>query len=150
MPSADLAVKLNSDASSSVSQPTLRYNFWYQWRAVISATSLLTCLALTIFSVPQIQRGSAVDIAAHVMGWLCFLAAVTIRLWATLYLGGRKGRAVISEGPYSMCRNPLYIGTFLVVLSQVFFLESLTMALGMVLPVIIYMIGVVPAEEQYL
>lgn len=153
MPPAEIALKLNSEVPSSSSQgnaPTLRFNFWYQWRAVISATSLLSCLALTVLSVPVIERGSALDRVSHAVGWICFLAAISIRLWATLYLGGRKGRAVICDGPYSVCRNPLYIGTFLVILSQVFFFESLTLAAGMVLPIIVYLVGVVPAEEHYL
>ena len=41
------------------------------------------------------------------------LALVTIgiggRLWATLYIGGRKSAVVVSTGPYSITRNPLYL-----------------------------------------
>lgn len=154
MSHAHAALKLDSDSSTSAAAagpaPTLRFNFWFQWRAVISATSLLTCLALTVLSTPYVERGSWIDIATRAAGWLCFLSAVTIRMWASLYLGGRKGRMVICDGPYSVCRNPLYIGTLLLILSQVFFLQSLTLAVGMILPVIIYAIGVVPAEEHYL
>src|SRR5262249_52734718 len=119
MSTSEIASNLNSSfpqAATPVqnSAPTLRFNFWYQWRAVISATSLLTCLVLTVLSAPRIEPGSWADIAFHAGGWICFITAVSIRLWATLYLGGRKGRTVICDGPYSVVRNPLYIGTFLV------------------------------------
>ena len=31
------------------------------------------------------------------------------RLWSTLYIGGRKSAEVVTGGPYSMTRNPLYV-----------------------------------------
>jgi protein-S-isoprenylcysteine O-methyltransferase Ste14 len=143
-------VPANVGSRNAVPSPTLRVSFWYQWRAVISATSLLTCLALTVLSPARIERGSWADLGFHAAGWLCFFAAIAIRLWATAYLGGRKGRAVVCDGPYSMVRNPLYIGTLCIILSQICFFESLTFACGIVLPLIVYMLGVVPAEEHYL
>jgi protein-S-isoprenylcysteine O-methyltransferase Ste14 len=33
------------------------------------------------------------------------------RTWCTLYIGGRKKRELISKGPYSVVRNPLYLFT---------------------------------------
>jgi protein-S-isoprenylcysteine O-methyltransferase Ste14 len=35
---------------------------------------------------------------------LCMLG----RTWCTLYIGGRKNHALVADGPYSICRNPLY------------------------------------------
>jgi hypothetical protein len=31
------------------------------------------------------------------------------RAWASLYIGGRKSSEVVSVGPYSITRNPLYV-----------------------------------------
>lgn len=75
---------------------------------------------------------------------------LAIRLWATLYIGGRKAKGVIDLGPYSVCRNPLYWGTVMVLLSQVLLFKSAIFAVGMIVPVVIYLLGVVPAEEAYL
>ena len=36
-------------------------------------------------------------------------AAILGRLWCTLYIGGKKSGAVVSAGPYSIMRNPLYL-----------------------------------------
>jgi protein-S-isoprenylcysteine O-methyltransferase Ste14 len=45
------------------------------------------------------------------LGVLMIVAAVLIRLWATLYIGGRKNATVVRDGPYSICRHPLYLGS---------------------------------------
>jgi len=31
------------------------------------------------------------------------------RMWCTLYIGGRKSTQIVTQGPYSVSRNPLYV-----------------------------------------
>ena len=43
------------------------------------------------------------------IGLALILIGIAGRLWATLYIGGRKSAEVVSTGPYSITRNPLYL-----------------------------------------
>ncbi|MCE8508751.1 isoprenylcysteine carboxylmethyltransferase family protein [Ruegeria pomeroyi] len=44
----------------------------------------------------------------EVTGVFLVIAAVLGRFWSILYIGGRKNSEVMQDGPYSMCRHPLY------------------------------------------
>ena len=47
-----------------------------------------------------------------VLAGLALIAVgIAIRLWATLYIGGRKSSSLVRQGPYSITRNPLYVGS---------------------------------------
>ncbi|MBE7182969.1 MAG: isoprenylcysteine carboxylmethyltransferase family protein [Methylobacterium mesophilicum] len=42
-------------------------------------------------------------------GTILIVLGIGGRLWSTLYIGGRKSAEVVSTGPYSITRNPLYV-----------------------------------------
>jgi protein-S-isoprenylcysteine O-methyltransferase Ste14 len=107
------------------------------------------CVAV-LFSTPHSLEGSWMDFVFDQVAWFMFFAGAAFRWWATLYIGGRKTFDLISEGPYSLCRNPLYLGTFLMVFSMAVFLESLTLMVGLTLAAWIYLSTTVPVEEERL
>lgn len=56
-------------------------------------------------------RSSWDEIAAEQVGHLgtSFIwIGIVGRLWSILYIGGHKAHSIITEGPYSVMRNPLY------------------------------------------
>ncbi|MBX9803287.1 MAG: isoprenylcysteine carboxylmethyltransferase family protein [Caulobacteraceae bacterium] len=83
-------------------------------------------------------------------GLLLILTAIVGRAWCSLYIGGRKTSELVQEGPYSLCRNPLYsfsiIGTF-GALAQT---GSLLLALAFTGLTVLIFIPVVRQEEVYL
>lgn len=44
-------------------------------------------------------------------GIALILVCIAGRTWCTLYIGARKKRELVTIGPYSVCRNPLYAFT---------------------------------------
>lgn len=50
------------------------------------------------------------------IGVIFVIAGVLGRLWSTLYIGQRKNRHLITTGPYSITRNPLYVSSMLAIL----------------------------------
>ncbi|MEX2120288.1 MAG: isoprenylcysteine carboxylmethyltransferase family protein [Pirellulales bacterium] len=101
-------------------------------------------------STPLIEWPSWGPVGTQTAGWLVFLCGAAVRFWATLYVGGRKGVSLVHEGPYSICRNPLYLGTCLIAMSAAIMLGSLTLAAGVSLVAMFYAMATVPAEERFL
>jgi len=105
---------------------------------------------LTAISVPLVKEETVADFLFGMAGWATFCAGALFRWWATLYVGGRKDFELAVDGPYSVCRNPLYLGTFLLTLSIAFFLHSATFAIGLLIATPLYLSITVPWEEQQL
>jgi hypothetical protein len=88
--------------------------------------------------------------SATPVAWGSFLAGAALRFWATLYVGGRKERELVTDGPYSICRHPLYVGSLLLGVSAGLFLESPLFLTALLLVVMLYMHATVPVEEAVL
>jgi protein-S-isoprenylcysteine O-methyltransferase Ste14 len=52
---------------------------------------------------------SPVRAAIEWTGLALLAVCIAGRTWCALYIGGRKTRELVTVGPYSLCRNPLYL-----------------------------------------
>lgn len=127
-----------------------RRSWWVRMRGQIAIAVLLPFIIAAVCSKPWFPLDAWPAVVLRGLGWACFLAGAAMRFWATLYIGGIKGKLLVSEGPYSLCRNPLYLGTALLAVSLVFFLQSLIFAAGLLLAGAIYFGITIPAEEKSL
>lgn len=98
----------------------------------------------------ELAPGTWGGLALDVAGWLCFLAGVFLRLSSIVFVGGRKGKSLVTNGPYSCCRNPLYLGSLMIALSATLLLHSVTAVAGILLAGIFYVTVVIPSEEKQL
>jgi protein-S-isoprenylcysteine O-methyltransferase Ste14 len=64
-------------------------------------------------------------------GALLIIAGVLGRFWSILYAGGRKNELVLQDGPYSICRHPLYLFSTIAVLGFGLFLGSFIVAFAL-------------------
>ncbi|HEY3347429.1 MAG TPA: isoprenylcysteine carboxylmethyltransferase family protein [Nitrospirota bacterium] len=123
------------------------YSFFERKRKPVSRLFMLVCLLLVLFTAPSWQRGSAIDIAFEVSGILLVLAGVSGRLWATMYIGGRKNAELVMSGPYSMCRNPLYLFSFIAGIGISLLLKNVALLAVFVVGFSIYYPLVIRSEE---
>ncbi|MDQ6435673.1 isoprenylcysteine carboxylmethyltransferase family protein [Mesorhizobium sp. LHD-90] len=74
-------------------------------RLVLAVAIGLLCLLLVFSGSPHSELTHE-RIEAH--GLVLILIGIGGRLWSVLYIGGRKSAEIVTAGPYSMVRNPLY------------------------------------------
>ncbi|MGO8746902.1 MAG: methyltransferase family protein [Thermoguttaceae bacterium] len=73
-----------------------------------------------------------------------------MRWWATLYIGGRKSVELISDGPYSISRNPIYCGTFLLTVAVGVLAQSVAFLFAVILVAMAYVVLTTTIEEEKL
>lgn len=76
--------------------------------------------------------------------------AVVGRIWCTLYIGGRKNDELVTEGPYSMTRNPLYLFSLLGFLGIAFCTRSISFSVGVIAFFVLVYPSVIGSEEAHL
>lgn len=146
-----LANSVDSTASSFQDRaPPMSATFRYRCRMHFTLLVLLVAWIGAGFSPTFAQAGSLSAILADYFGWLMFFGGLCLRFWSTRFIGGRKSREVVCYGPYSLTRNPLYVGTFMMILSLAFLLKSPTFAAATAIVIAYYCVAVVPLEERLL
>ena len=91
--------------------------------------ALIPIAFCALFGWRSWQDESVTDFVVEWSGYAFLLAGMGIRLWSILYIGGRKAAELVTDGPYSLCRNPLYIGTVLLTIGASLCFENLLMLL---------------------
>jgi protein-S-isoprenylcysteine O-methyltransferase Ste14 len=66
----------------------------------------LAAAAVVLVAQPALA-GDAHEIV-EMLGVGCVLACIAGRMWTILYVGAKKNAELVTGGPYSMTRNPLY------------------------------------------
>jgi len=139
-----------SEIRPSPSGVEVRTSFSFKNRGLIGALILGPIAFGAAFSPAAIPEASPLAWELNCVAWSFFLLYITIRIWATLFIGGNKDLRLQTDGPYSVSRNPLYIGSLCYALSLACMLKSTTFAVAVILVFVIYMSFVVRAEEHFL
>lgn len=69
----------------------------------------LLCLPALFFSASAWPETGLVVFMIEDTGAFLIIVAVFGRTWCTLYIGGRKRVELVTSGPYSIVRHPLYL-----------------------------------------
>jgi protein-S-isoprenylcysteine O-methyltransferase Ste14 len=124
-------------------------NIFRKFRTLISRLFSIIIVVLLIISTSR-WEGSYWDGIIFFAGAALAAVAIIGRLWSTLYVAGYKSQTLITVGPYSMCRNPLYFFSLLGMLGVGLASETFTIPLLMLLFYSIYYPFTIAYEERKL
>ncbi len=86
----------------------------------------------------------------EVSGVFLIIGGVLGRFWAILYIGAMKNQAVMQDGPYSICRHPLYLFSTMGVVGFGLMLGSLVLTAFLGLSVFLILSATAAREEMFL
>jgi protein-S-isoprenylcysteine O-methyltransferase Ste14 len=78
-------------------------------RVIVSRIFGFAILMLLVFTGHSFSQNGIVDMLFEIFGLFLLSVCSLGRLWALMYISGNKKRLLITDGPYSMVRNPLYV-----------------------------------------
>jgi protein-S-isoprenylcysteine O-methyltransferase Ste14 len=91
--------------------PSFSKRFAHQ-RILWSRLILVVTLFIAIFSGPPAYLSSLVLDVFELTGYVMLCSATLWRVWCLVFIGGTKDGLLSQIGPYSVVRNPLYLGNF--------------------------------------
>ena len=119
-------------------------------RMFLSRLLLVGLCIYVILSRPPVFISPWIADALGLVGLVLVVIAAFGRIWCLSFVAGRKNDVLISEGPYSVTRNPLYAFSFLGIVGFGLVVENPALALGLSVLFFAYYPFVVRREERYL
>ena len=77
-------------------------------RKTVIAFVITLAIVFLFVSGSYATDGGFVHEGIEWIGVVLIVTCILGRTWCTLYIGGRKNSELVTDGPYSICRNPLY------------------------------------------
>ena len=106
------------------------FGFVANHRILVSRIFALLFFAVVLSMSPQLE-GSVVSGVLFACGLVLAGIATVGRLWCALYISGNKDSVLVTVGPYSVSRNPLYLFSFIGFAGVGLATETITLSLAM-------------------
>lgn len=119
------------------------YSLVKRYRIALTRVLMGAAGLLVIFSRPAWRPEPIVDEILDLLAFVLVLAATFGRLWALSYIGDRKTKDLVTLGPYSITRNPLYLFSFLgalgiaIVTDRILFMSLVVIGFALYYPIVI-------------
>ena len=119
----------------------------------ILATRVLSAFLICLLIISESRWTS---VSPNVSAGLFFAGMVLVgiaslgRMWCSLYIAGRKDRILVTVGPYSITRNPLYLFSLIGAVGVCLTTETLSLPMLVAGSFFLYYPFVIRAEEKKL
>lgn len=121
-----------------------------KWRTLMSKIFVTGFLLILLVSESPLKKGEYIELIMNLIGLMLVGVATVGRLWCLLFISGYKSESLITVGPYSLCRNPLYAFSFLGAVGVALCTASLTLTAVLILVCVLYYPIVIRLEETKL
>jgi protein-S-isoprenylcysteine O-methyltransferase Ste14 len=107
-------------------------------------------IAFALVSQSAYAAGGFWDTTLEVSSFLFLLVGAMGRVWASAYISGRKNTELVTDGPYSMTRNPLYFFSLLAYIGAGLAFAKITVAVAFAVLFLLTHWTTILAEERRL
>ncbi len=135
---------MNTDSSTGASSGAVATH-----RILISRLLVLAFILVLVLTRP-LQAGRPAGALMLALGLVLVGICVVGRLWCATYIAGYKDAALVTAGPYSLCRHPLYLCSLLGFAGVALTTQSLVLSLGVTMVVLMSYPSVMRREEAFL
>ncbi|MFA6186017.1 MAG: isoprenylcysteine carboxylmethyltransferase family protein [Phycisphaerae bacterium] len=119
-------------------------------RIFASRAFIIALVVILLIGESCWEKYKLMDTALFAAG--CFFASIAAlgRMWCALYIAGYKNNTLITAGPYSISRNPLYFFSLIGAIGVALATETLLIPAVVLIFFILYYPGVIRGEEKRL
>ncbi|CDX48860.1 Nickel-cobalt-cadmium resistance protein NccN [Mesorhizobium plurifarium] len=100
---------MTDEVKSQPAKQTEGLGGYQHMRRIVLAVLIVVLFAALLFGQSSFPPDTPMHESIEMFGVLLIFLGIVGRLWSTLYIGGRKSAEVVTGGPYSITRNPLYL-----------------------------------------
>jgi protein-S-isoprenylcysteine O-methyltransferase Ste14 len=111
---------------------------------------IVPVVLLALVTGPRLDEESLAGVLLASAGIFLVVLAAGGRVWASLYVAGKKNDTLVTDGPFSMVRNPLYFFSLIGFVGAGFAFGSATLAFGFAVVFFLTHWPTIHAEEKNL
>ncbi|HQR19673.1 MAG TPA: isoprenylcysteine carboxylmethyltransferase family protein [Burkholderiaceae bacterium] len=103
-----------------------------------------------LFATGSVWQGTLVGQAMFLVGIVLAAIGMVGRIWCLTYSSGYKSSELVTQGPYSVSRNPLYFFSFVGLVGIGLATETITLTLALIAFFVLIYPAVITGEEEFL
>jgi len=124
------------------------FSFTKEYRIALSRIFGIIIIFLIVLSSSSFKMPIVLELSTNFLSFIFVLICTFGRLWALTYISGHKTKDLITGGPYSIMRNPLYLFSLIGAIGIGLISQNILVLLSILLLFAFYYPFVIKAEEK--